>query len=208
MGLSFSKGGGALFFFPYMYDLLSFLGCENPRLVSRRGKKGKHSPLFYGLSVADFMFWQDAGKIMLYPLSLLTKEVIWARCGDEKNFPRMCSEENLMEKVLGAYNTQIKATEDWQGRDYCPILIPHIDNTPDILHKMNNLCPVDVPSQSNADSDGTRGRSTCPSGQSTIIQTLLRSGHIYEVTNTKSPTTFISQVHMASEDRINTQNAI
>ena len=32
-----------------------------------------------------------------------------------------------------------------QGPDFCQILTPHIDNAPDVLSKIDKLCPVDVP---------------------------------------------------------------
>jgi len=72
----------------------------------------------------------------------------------------------------------------------------------------------------------TLARGTCPSGQSTINQSLVRRGYIHEVTffffgccyaatqqlealsNQQEAKTFISQVQMTSQDRINTQNAI
>ena len=43
-------------------------------------------------------------------------------------------------------------TGDWQGQGCCQVLTPNIKNTPDIFSKMNKLCPVVVPCQSNASS--------------------------------------------------------
>ena len=38
--------------------------------------------------------------------------------------------------ALGDYNTQSKATEDWQGQGCCQVFTPNLDNVPDILHKI------------------------------------------------------------------------
>ena len=60
-------------------------------------------------------------------------------------------------------------------------LTPSIDNTPDILSKIHKLCPVHVPCQSKADSDGTRPERAVPARVSNL--TLVHRGHTYEVTN-------------------------
>jgi len=57
---------------------------------------------------------------------------------------------------LGGYNTQSKMTGHWQVQGSWLVLTPSMVNAPDILHKINKWCTVDIPCQSNEVSDGTR----------------------------------------------------
>ena len=95
-----------------------------------------------------------------------------------------------------APSAHLQIDHDWQGQSYCQGLTQNINNVPNILEKMNKLCPEDAPCQSNADLVGTWPDGRYPTELSMccvskLVPELRCTEWIYEQTNSRPRQFFV-----------------
>ena len=93
MGILLGKDGCFFFF------LISFLGGQTPRLVSRKGEKAKHPPAFLWHIGSGLHVSTGCRKVYAVSFVTLDKESNMSTLWRREVFRRICSEEDLTEKA-------------------------------------------------------------------------------------------------------------